>query len=253
MRLTPMHPLFWFSLIGFPLVFTHIALRAQPSAAQHPDRTSVAWSKVDMGSFTIDQTEVTIGQFADFANRKNMVTAAERDGGGFEYSAGWTRRPGWTFRSPYGKPGSMDEPAVHLSWHEAQAFCHDKGGRLPNRDEWSLAAYTEKRPNPPTPFVTGKTYAYPTGDSPQGANVVGDQDGWKHHAPVGNTRQGVNGLYDMGANVWEWLSDARGNDRLTAGGSWWYDAGKMKHDAMQYKAADFYAVYVGFRCLYPKP
>ena len=24
------------------------------------------------------------------------------------------------------------------------------------------------------------------------------------HAPVGVSKQGVNGLYDMGANVWEW-------------------------------------------------
>jgi len=252
MRLTKTHSLVWVTLMGFSLMITHAVSRAQSSAPQHPDRIPVALSKVDMGNFTIDQTEVTIGQFADYAKRKNIVTSAEKDGGGYEYSAGWTRRPGWTFRSPYGKPGAMNEPAVHVSWHEAQAFCLDKGGRLPNREEWSLAAYTEKRPNPPPPFVTGKTYAYPTGDSPQGANVVGDQDGWKQHASVGHTRQGVNGLFDMGANVWEWLLDARGNDRLTAGGSWWYDAGKMKRDAMQYKAADFYAVYVGFRCVYPK-
>jgi formylglycine-generating enzyme required for sulfatase activity len=56
----------------------------------------------------------------------------------------------------------------------------------------------------------------------------------------------------MGANVWEWLADASGDDRLTAGGSWWYDAAKMKADGMQFKTAAFYVVYVGFRCAYPK-
>lgn len=252
MRLKPTHPVFFAALFGVAILSAHTLSSSQPPQSSALGSTTPAMSRVDMGDFTIDQTEVTIGQYDDYAKRKGVATAAEREGGGYEFSAGWTRRPGWTFRTPYGKPGALDEPAVHISWYEAQAFCQDKGGRLPNRDEWSLAAYTEKRPNPTPPFLTGRTYLYPTGDTSQGANVLGDQDGWKHHAPVGKTRQGVNGLYDMGANVWEWLSDARGNDRLTAGGSWWYDDGKMKRDAMQYKAANFYAVYVGFRCAYPK-
>jgi len=252
MRLISKRPVFCTVLFGFALQVSHELSWSQPSQSASTAQASSATTKVDMGNFSIDQTEVTIGQFDRYAKQKGIVTAAERDGGGYEFSAGWTRRPGWTFRTPYGKPGALDEPAVHLSWHEAQAFCQDAGGRLPNREEWSLAAYTEKRANPPAPFVTGQTYVYPTGDTSQGANVVGDQDGWKQHAPVGKTRQGVNGLYDMGANVWEWLSDAKGADRLTAGGSWWYDDGKMKRDGMQYKAANFYAVYVGFRCVYPK-
>lgn len=216
----------------------------------HPAARADVTGRVNLGAFSIDPTEVAIGQFADYAKRKGIITSAEREGGGYEYNMGWTRRPGWNVYHPYGKPGASDEPAVHVSWHEAQAFCHDKGGQLPSREQWALAAYTEKRANPPSPFIAGKTYPYPTGDSPAGANVSGDQDGWSQHAPVGKTRQGVNGLYDMGANVWEWLADAQGKDRLTAGGSWWYDASKMRQEGMQFKAADFYAVYVGFRCVY---
>ena len=216
----------------------------------HPAARADVTGRVNLGAFSIDPTEVAIGQFADYAKRKGIITSAEREGGGYEYNMGWTRRPGWNVYHPYGKPGASDEPAVHVSWHEAQAFCHDKGGQLPSREQWALAAYTEKRANPPSPFIAGKTYPYPTGDSPAGANVSGDQDGWSQHAPVGTTRQGVNGLYDMGATVWEWLADAQGKDRLTAGGSWWYDASKMRQEGMQFKAADFYAVYVGFRCVY---
>jgi hypothetical protein len=56
--------------------------------------------------------------------------------------------------------------------------------------------------------------------------------------------------FDMGANAWEWTTDARGNERRTVGSSWWYGAFNMKADVQAYKPADFYAVYIGFRCVY---
>lgn len=207
-------------------------------------------TRVILSDFAIDATEVTIGQFTVYATTRQLVTAAEREGGGFEYSAGWVRRPGWTYKTPYGVQTRADEPAVHISWHEAKAYCETAGGSLPTRAQWAAAATTEDRPHPPKPFVRGRTYVYPTGDTPEGANTAGAEDGWPRHAPAGQTRQGVNGLYEMGANVWEWLADAQGDERLTAGGSWWYGPSKMKLDGMQYKPGNFYAVYVGFRCVY---
>jgi formylglycine-generating enzyme required for sulfatase activity len=54
----------------------------------------------------------------------------------------------------------------------------------------------------------------------------------------------------MGGNVWEWLSDRRGGDALTAGGSWWYGPAQTRAEGMQWKPADFFAVYIGFRCAY---
>jgi len=170
---------------------------------------------------------------------------AEQNGGGFEWGAGWERRAGWTFAAPQGKPGAENEPAVHLTWAEAQAFCEDAGGKLPTREEWTKAAYTEQRTDPTGAFETGRTYTYPVGDNPDGMN-----NNRKHHVATAQTKQGVNGLYDMGANVWEWLSDRQNKDALTAGGSWWYGPSATRADGMQWKPASFYAVYVGFRCSY---
>jgi formylglycine-generating enzyme required for sulfatase activity len=99
--------------------------------------------------------------------------------------------------------------------------------------------------------VKGKTYPWTTGDSPQGANTS-EPDPWPRAAPAGATRAGVNGLYDMGANVWEWTSDAKGDERRTVGGSWWYGAFNMKADVQAFKPAGFYAVYIGFRCVYAR-
>jgi formylglycine-generating enzyme required for sulfatase activity len=207
-----------------------------------------AAERVTIAGFVIDRTEVTISDFDRFAVATKLVTQAEQAGGGHEWGSGWERRPGWTFRSPFGHaPQTTTEPAVHVSWNEAQDYCVSAGGRLPTRAEWETAAYREHGGG--EGFERGRIYPYPTGEVPEGANIRAD-DPWPSHAPVGMTRAGINGLYDMGGNVWEWLDDRNGNDALTAGGSWWYGADKMLRQAMQWKPADFYVVYIGFRCAY---
>jgi formylglycine-generating enzyme required for sulfatase activity len=206
---------------------------------------------IDLGAFRIDRTEVTVARVANFLKATGRTTSAEQAGGGFEWGAGWERRPGWTFRAPSGRPARPDDPAAHLDWFEADALCRWAGGQLPSRDQWARAAYTEQRATPPAPLVTGRTYPYPTGDSTRGANLAGDGDGFERHAPAGATVAGVNGLHEMAGNLWEWLADARGDERLTAGGSWWYGAAQTRLEGMQWKPARFHVVYVGFRCVYP--
>lgn len=220
-----------------------IAIAAVPFSgtsilAQAPDR-------VGIGAFAIDRTEVTIGQFRAFARATNLTTAAERDGGGFEFAGGWIRRSGWSYELPQGQPGADDEPVTHVSWHEASRYCAHVGGRLPSLAEWRVAAYTEGRDQPTDGFIRGRTYTYPVGDQPDGMN-----NSRRAHVAVGTTKRGVNGLHDMGANVWEWVADRRGDEALTAGGSWWYGPAQSRAEGAQWKAADFYAVYVGFRCAY---
>ena len=205
--------------------------------------------QVALPGLAVDRTEVTIGQFDRFVRATGFISRAEKEGGGFEFGAGWERRPGWSWRQPDGVAAHSDMPAVHLDFSEAQAYCRWANGRLPTGAEWQRAGFTESRASPALPWVKGRTYPWTTGDSPQGANT-NEPDPWPRAAPAGVTRQGVNGLYDMGANVWEWTTDARGQERRTVGGSWWYGAFNMKADVMAFKPADFYAVYIGFRCVY---
>ena len=210
--------------------------------------------KVALPNFAIDRTEVTIGQFERYAHATGTITRAEKEGGGFEFGSGWERRPGWSWRKPDGQTTSTDMPAVHLDFAEAQAYCRWAGGRLPTGAEWQTAGFTELRESPPAPWQKGRTYSWATGESSQGANTS-DADPWPRAAPAGATKQGVNGLYDMGANVWEWATDSpdgKGRERRTVGGSWWYGAFNMKADVQAFKPADFYAVYIGFRCVYER-
>lgn len=215
-----------------------------------------------IGNISIDQTEVTIGDFKEFITATGLVTRAEKSGGGLVFSSsGWTQMAGWTWRTPFGKPADAREPAVHITFDEASSYCTWRGKRLPSDKEWEAAAFIEQRPSPPEPFKAGKVYEFPTGDSPEGANCLGEcgdpisvdysdvLDRGRGHAKAGSTRAGVNGLYDMGGNVWEWVENGNTQQKGTRGGSWWYGAAQMRRDHIATKPRDTAAVYIGFRCV----
>jgi len=227
---------------------------AAPSAHAEGDMQPI-------GRFAIDRTEVSVAAFRRFAAATGMVTMAERQGGGSVFEAGWVRKPGWTWRTPFGEPADEREPAVHVTFDEAAAYCRWAGKRLPTDAEWLEAAHTERRASPPAPFQTGTTYLYPTGERTNGANCLRDCGPTPFAldrsaklsrgigpARVGTTQPGVNGLYDMGANVWEWVDTAHGTERITRGGSWWYGAAQMRSDHRASKPPETAVVYLGFRC-----
>lgn len=216
-----------------------------------------------MPGFQIARTETTVAQFRRFVQATGTLTVAERAGGGQVYEAGWVSKPGWTWATPFGRPAADDEPAVHITFAEAQAFCRWAGGALPTLAQWQRAAHTETRATPPAPFERGRMYDYPTGASPQGAQCLEDCGPaareravapWAGltrghgHARAGSTPAGVNGLHEMGANVWEWVDEAAGSERLTLGGSWWYGAAQMHRTHRQSKPPGTAVAYIGFRC-----
>ena len=225
-----------------------------PCAAAGPSMQTV-------GDFEIDRTEVTVGDFRRFVDATGLQTQAERAGGGRTYEAGWEQRAGWVWHSPYGVPAQDDEPVVHVTHAEAAAYCAWAGKRLLSEAEWRTAAYTETRVSPPAGFERGHTYDYPTGRTPEGANCLGDcgdsvrpvshavTSRGRGHAPAGTSRAGVNGLHDMGANVWEWaVGEDEAGTQPTMGGSWWYGAAQMHREHRAGKPADTAVVYIGFRC-----
>ena len=146
--------------------------------------------------------------------------------------AGWVRKPGWTWRTPFGggKATADDEPAVHITFDEAQSFRRWAGGHLPSDAQWLSAACTEQRPVPPPPFERGKTFRYPSGDSAAGAQCLDDCGAAAHSRAVHH-----------GAKL------LRGHGRAR-GGSRWYGAAQMCAEHLQSKPPGTAVVYIGFRC-----
>jgi gamma-glutamyl hercynylcysteine S-oxide synthase len=94
-------------------------------------------------------------ELARFALMRHPVTNASwlsfTEGGGYERREWWSDE-GWAWKEEYdithpltwtpdGRPGRpLDEPVVHVSWFEADAFARSRQARLPSEAEWETAA-----------------------------------------------------------------------------------------------------------------
>ncbi len=170
---------------------------------------------VDVAPFAMARRCVTNDEFLAFVEDGGYARRALWSVEGWEWRvstnashpAYWRRQDGqWHARRfAMWAPLADHEPVMHVSWHEANAYCEWAGRRLPSEAEWECAAAS-------APRLGAAKRRYPWGDTApdaKRANLYGVGAGPTDVAdyPEGDSAWGCR---QMIGNVWEWTGSTFG-------------------------------------------
>ncbi|MEU6733388.1 ergothioneine biosynthesis protein EgtB [Streptomyces physcomitrii] len=114
----------------------------------------------------------------------------------------WRREGGRWLRRRFGVTEEVppNEPVLHVSWYEADAYARWAGRRLPTEREWEKAA----RHDP----ATGRSTRFPWGDAEPTAEHANLGQRHLRPAPAGSYPKGRSplGVRQLIGDVWEWTS-----------------------------------------------
>lgn len=206
-----------------------------PADGEGPSR------RVDVDAFRIDRCAVTNARFERFVAATGYVSDAERIGWSFvfagllpddfEETRGVAAAPWWrqvhgaSWRHPEGRHSDVasrsDLPVVHVSHHDALAFCAWAGKRLPTEAEWEKAARGG---------LEGQRFPWGDDETPNGEHRCNvwqgtfpsrndSDDGYYGLAPADAFAPNGFGLHNMAGNAWEWCSDWFASNRFADGGA----------------------------------
>ncbi|WP_287601002.1 SUMF1/EgtB/PvdO family nonheme iron enzyme [Thiothrix sp.] len=195
--------------------------------------------KVKISGFKLAKTEVTFDQW-DACEKAKACPHAE--------DLGW---------------GRGNRPVINVSWDDVtQKYLQwlnketGKTYRLPTEAEWEYAARGGRND-------TAYSWGNAVGKGNANCDGCGSQWDDKKTAPVKSFSPNGYGLYDMHGNVWEWVSDWKGDyaakpqqdpegsssgtSRVLRGGSWSNEQWNMRSARRYSYPPDESIYYVGFR------
>jgi len=193
---------------------------------------------VMLNAYWMDRYEVTYGSYLAFV------------------SATGHRKPISRYVKHFEKLSGPTQPAVYVSWEDAEKYCRYRGARLPTEAEWEKAARGTQG------------FLWPWGnEDKQGWANTGNQDPFELTAAVGSFSrdQSPFGMYDMDGNAMEWVSDwyqedsykenhpdpkgpADGLYKVIRGASWATTGHETRLTIRLKMIPDFRDTTIGFRC-----
>jgi formylglycine-generating enzyme required for sulfatase activity len=188
----------------------------------YPDERPAAPGKVRVAGFWIDQTEVTVAQFAAFVRATGYVTQAEHEGGAVVFHvpgedelqqrplAWWRFVAGASWRHAQGPQSAAPPPNLPVTLvtqADALAYARWLGRDLPTEAEWEYAAKAGRSQELDT--APSDAQGKPAANYWQGMFPTFDAAADGHHglAPVGCYAANPFHLYDTIGNAWEWTRD----------------------------------------------
>ena len=166
--------------------------------------------EVRLHPFRISRTPVTNTEYAAFVDARGYsrqewwseVGWAWRSGENLQAPKYWLKQDGAWAQRRFNRVIALrpNEPVIHVSLHEAQAYCRYANRRLPSEVEWEYAASwdagaSEKRNYPWGAQAPGADHA-----NLESAGITGVAS-----FPAGDA---ASGCRQMLGNVWEWTASA---------------------------------------------
>ena len=229
----------------------------------------------EVQSFAIARAAVSNGEYAAFVEADGYRDQSHWDEAGLAWlkRSGltcpryWRRREeGWEMRRfATWEPLAADAAVIHVCWHEAQAYCHWAGRRLPSELEWEVAAAGQ-----PDDWggLAPEKRRYPWGEARPAAHLA-NLDGHRLGTiAVGALPDGDSafGCRQMIGNAWEWTGNTFGpypgftpdmyedysqplfgHTRVLRGGAWTTRGRMIRNTWRTYYGAERNDVFAGFR------
>jgi iron(II)-dependent oxidoreductase len=170
--------------------------------------------RVEVKPFAIARAPVTQGEFREFVEDGGYAREEFWNSEGLswhekvpaKHPVYWRKEGGEWLRRDFDRWVRLEpyKPMIHVSWHEAQAYCNWAGRRLPTEAEWEFAATAEAVRDASVQPASKRQY--PWGEKPPDAAHANTDLRSAGCVDVGAlpASDSAAGCRQMLGNVWEW-------------------------------------------------
>jgi iron(II)-dependent oxidoreductase len=168
--------------------------------------------EVKLRPFRMARVPVTNAEYADFVRAGGYSRREWWSKDGWAWRSReklqapkyWTKQDGAWAQRRFDRVVALraDEPVVHVSWHEAQAYCRYANRRLPTEAEWEHAAAFDAG--------AGGKRRYPWGAQAPGAEHANLESAGLAGVDSFPAGDAASGCRQMVGNLWEWTASTFG-------------------------------------------